>query len=75
MKSAKLTLVGKNFDFPTVVGTEDEVGVDFLKLRPTTAAMQEVRRPSMGLTVLAQVEKAYSNWSSQTFTRRERHET
>jgi citrate synthase len=39
MTTAKLILDGKEYEFPTVVGTENEVGVDFTKLRPTTGAI------------------------------------
>ena len=39
MSTAKLILDGKEFEFPAVVGTEDEVGVDCTKLRATTDAI------------------------------------
>ncbi|MGB3565068.1 MAG: citrate/2-methylcitrate synthase, partial [Thermoanaerobaculia bacterium] len=39
MTTAKLILDGKEYEFPTTVGTENEVGVDFTKLRPTTGAI------------------------------------
>jgi citrate synthase len=39
MNSAKLLLNGKEYEFPVVVGTEDEVAVDCTKLRATTGAI------------------------------------
>ncbi len=36
---AKLVLEGKEFEFPVLVGTENEVGIDFTKLRPRTGAI------------------------------------
>ncbi len=39
MSTAKLIHDGKEFEFPVVVGTEDEVGVDCTKLRATTGAI------------------------------------
>jgi citrate synthase len=39
MNNAKLLLNGKEFEFPVVVGTEDEVAVDCTKLRATTGAI------------------------------------
>jgi citrate synthase len=39
MTTAKLILDGKEYEFPTIVGTENEVGIDFTKLRPTTGAI------------------------------------
>jgi len=39
MKKAKLSLDGQDYDFPVLVGSEDEVGIDFTKLRNTTGAI------------------------------------
>ena len=39
MNEAKLTLDGKEYAFPIVVGTENEVGIDFSTLRATTGAI------------------------------------
>ena len=39
MSTAKLTLDGKEYEFPTVVGTEGEVGIDIAKLRERTGAI------------------------------------
>ncbi len=39
MSTAKLILNGNEYEFPVVVGTEDEVGIDFTKLRSTTGAI------------------------------------
>jgi citrate synthase len=39
MNTAKLLLNGKEYEFPLVVGTEDEVGIDCTKLRATTGAI------------------------------------
>jgi len=39
MNTAKLLLNGKEYEFPVVVGTEDEVGIDCTKLRATTGAI------------------------------------
>ena len=39
MSTAKLTLNGRDYEFPVVVGTEDEVGIDFSKLRAQTGAI------------------------------------
>jgi len=39
MGSAKLLLDGKEYEFPTVVGSEGEVGVDIAKLREKTGAV------------------------------------
>ena len=39
MKTAKLTLDGKEYSFPVVTGTEDEVGIDITKLRAQTGAI------------------------------------
>jgi citrate synthase len=38
-ETAKLTLKGTDYEFPVVVGSEGEVGVDFTTLRPTTGAI------------------------------------
>ncbi|MEJ2340287.1 MAG: citrate/2-methylcitrate synthase, partial [Gemmatimonadales bacterium] len=39
MSTAKLLLNGKEYEFPVVLGTEDEVAVDCTKLRATTGAI------------------------------------
>ena len=39
MDPAKLILEGKEYELPTIVGTENEVGIDISKLRGTTAAI------------------------------------
>ena len=39
MSTAKLTLDGRDYEFPVVVGTEAEVGIDFTKLRARTGAI------------------------------------
>ncbi len=39
MGSAKLLLDGKEYEFPTVVGSEGEIGVDIAKLREKTGAV------------------------------------
>lgn len=39
MDSAKLELNGSTYEFPVTVGSENEVGVDFTKLRATTGAV------------------------------------
>ncbi|MEZ5312773.1 MAG: citrate synthase [Thermoanaerobaculia bacterium] len=39
MSTAKLALDGKEYDFPLVVGSEGEVGIDIAKLRATTGAV------------------------------------
>jgi citrate synthase len=39
MKKAKLSLNGAEYEFPVLVGTENEVGIDFTKLRSTTGAI------------------------------------
>jgi citrate synthase len=39
MSTAKLTLNGDEYEFPVVVGTEEEVGIDFTKLRSRTGAI------------------------------------
>jgi citrate synthase len=39
MNTAKLILNGEEFEFPVVVGTEDEVAIDCTKLRATTGAI------------------------------------
>ncbi len=39
MSTAKLTLEGKEYEFPTVVGTENEVGIDVAKLRGQSGAI------------------------------------
>jgi citrate synthase len=39
MKNAKLILNGSEYEFPVVIGTEDEVGIDFTTLRSTTGAI------------------------------------
>ncbi|MGB5661401.1 MAG: citrate synthase [Thermoanaerobaculia bacterium] len=39
MKKAKLSLDGQDYEFPVLVGSEDEVGIDFTTLRNTTAAI------------------------------------
>ena len=39
MENAKLTLNGKSYDFPVLVGTEDEVGIDITSLRPKSGAI------------------------------------
>jgi citrate synthase len=38
-KTAKLTLNGQEYEFPVIVGTENEVGIDFTKLRARTGAI------------------------------------
>ena len=39
MKNAKLTLEDKEYELPTIVGSEGEVGIDIRKLRDTTGAI------------------------------------
>jgi citrate synthase len=39
MTTAKLILDGKEYEFPTIVGTEGEVGIDIAKLRGATGAI------------------------------------
>ena len=39
MDTAKLVLDGHEYEFPVIVGSEGEVGVDFTKLRATTGAI------------------------------------
>jgi citrate synthase len=39
MDNAKLTLNGKDFEFPVTVGAEQEVGIDFSSLRAKTGAI------------------------------------
>ena len=39
MKKAKLSLDGKDYEFPVLVGSENEVGIDFTTLRKTTGAI------------------------------------
>ncbi len=39
MDPAKLILDGKEYELPTIVGTENEVGIDISKLRATTGAI------------------------------------
>lgn len=39
MDNAKLTLNGNEYEFPVVVGSEGEVGIDFAKLRSATGAV------------------------------------
>lgn len=39
MNSAKLEFNGATYEFPVIVGTEDEVGIDFTKLRSMTKAV------------------------------------
>jgi citrate synthase len=39
MSTAKLIYDGEEYEFPVVVGTEDEVGIDCVKLRATTGAI------------------------------------
>ena len=39
MSTAKLTLNGNEYEFPLVVGTEAEVGIDISKLRAQTGAI------------------------------------
>jgi len=39
MQSAKLNLNGEEFEFPVVVGTENEIGIDFSSLRSRTGAI------------------------------------
>ena len=39
MNQAKLILDGREYEFPMVVGTENEVGIDFSRLRATTGAI------------------------------------
>lgn len=48
MKSARLILDNKEFEFPVVIGSENEVGIDFNKLRDTTGAIS--LDPSYGNT-------------------------
>ncbi|MFW9930233.1 MAG: citrate synthase [Candidatus Thorarchaeota archaeon] len=38
-KNAKLILDGKEYEFPVIMGSEGEVGIDFRKLRSTTGAI------------------------------------
>ena len=39
MSAAKLTLKGKEYEFPIIEGTEDEIGIDFTSLRSKTGAI------------------------------------
>ena len=39
MKTAKLILDGNEYEFPVVVGSENEVGIDFTSLRARTGAI------------------------------------
>ncbi|HEY0788773.1 MAG TPA: citrate/2-methylcitrate synthase, partial [Thermoanaerobaculia bacterium] len=39
MSTAKLTLEGKEFELPVVVGSENEVGIDIAPLRAKTGAI------------------------------------
>ena len=39
MKTAKLSLNGQEYEFPVLEGTEDEIGIDFTKLRAKTGAI------------------------------------
>ena len=39
MKTAKLTLNGEEYEFPVLEGTENELGIDFTKLRAKTGAI------------------------------------
>jgi citrate synthase len=39
MSTAKLNLDGKEYDFPVIVGSEDEVGIDMTSLRARTGAI------------------------------------
>ena len=39
MKKAKLSLDGQDYEFPILVGSEKEVGIDFTTLRKTTGAI------------------------------------
>ena len=39
MSTAKLILDGKEYEFPVVVGSEGEVGIDIAKLRDVTGAI------------------------------------
>lgn len=39
MENAKLILNGKEYEFPVIVGTENEVAIDIRKLRDTTGAI------------------------------------
>ncbi|PJF41507.1 MAG: citrate synthase [Chloroflexi bacterium] len=39
MDNAKLILNGQEYEFPVIVGSENEVGIDFRKLRATTGAI------------------------------------
>jgi citrate synthase len=39
MEKATLSLNGKSYDFPVLVGTENEVGIDITSLRPKTGAI------------------------------------
>ncbi|MBL8820836.1 MAG: citrate (Si)-synthase, partial [Planctomyces sp.] len=39
MSSAKLTIDGKDYEFPTLAGTEGEVGIDISALRNSTGAI------------------------------------
>jgi len=39
MKKARLSLDGKDYEFPVLVGSENEVGIDFTTLRNTTGAI------------------------------------
>ena len=38
-KTARLSFDGKDYDFPTVVGTEEEVGIDITSLRTSSGAI------------------------------------
>ena len=48
MSTAKLIYNGEEYEFPVVVGTEDEAGIDCTKLRATTGAI--VLDPGYGNT-------------------------
>ncbi len=39
MSTAKLSLNGKEYEFPVVVGTEDEIGIDISALRAKTGSI------------------------------------
>jgi len=54
MRTAKLLLNGHDYELPVIVGTEDEVGIDIAKLRPTTGAIT--------------VDSGYANTGSCTST-------
>ena len=50
MSSAKLTIDGKDYEFPTLAGTEGEVGIDISALRTPTGAI--TYDPGLGNTGL-----------------------